>query len=108
MATVATALLAFACASSRPWEVTPLPATDLPSAFEVDGPEPAPGACPGRMRDPRDGTRLTLHRSIGGRAPSGGALGDYEISPPDRYGGSQDRLLRVDCGTGLPLGQVPA
>lgn len=106
--TAAAALLALACASSRPWEVTPWPATDLPGAFLVDGPEPAAGACPGRIRDPRDGTRLTLRRSIGGRAPSGGALGDFAVTPSDRYGGSPDRLLRVDCSTGRPLGQVPA
>jgi len=99
--------LTLACAGSRPWETPPSPASDLPSALELEGPEPAVGGCAGRLRDPRGGVLLILRRSIGGRAPSGGPLGDYAVTPQARYGGSLGRLLRVDCGTGRPLGLVP-
>ena len=80
-------------------------ATDLPDHFFVGAPgaegvsEPDPGgACRSPLVDPRDGTRLVLSRSSGGR-------GDYEV-PAGRYGVGEQELLRVQCGTGRPAGAV--
>ena len=81
------------------------PASDLPAYFLVgrlDSPEtaePVAGeGCRSPMVDPRDETRLRLVRSAAGQ-------GDYEV-PAGRYGTSGDDLLRLDCGTGRPLGIV--
>jgi len=57
------------------------------------------GACQSLMVDPRDGARLTLVRSAYDR-------GDYDV-PSGRYGVDADKLLRLECGTGRPVGVVP-
>lgn len=79
-------------------------AEDAPDEFLVGFPNstatetPSPGgACRNPMVDPRDGTRLTLIRSSNGR-------GEYEAA--GRYGLAAGELLRLDCGTGSPLGIV--
>ena len=81
------------------------PGTDLPDHFLLGVPgaegmsEPDGGeACRSPLVDPRDGTRLVLSRSSGGR-------GDYEV-PAGRYGVAERELLRVECGTGRPSGVV--
>jgi len=49
--------------------------------------------------DPRDGARLRLMRTYHDR-------GDYDV-PSGRYGVDADKLLRLECGTGRPVGVVP-
>jgi hypothetical protein len=78
------------------------PASDLPTAFEVDSPTPSAMAgsavtCRSPLRDPRNGQRLVMIRSANGRA-------DYQI-PSGAYGSRGKELLRVDCRllTGLGL-----
>lgn len=74
------------------------PATDTPAAFTFS--VPASGdACRSPAVDPRDGTRLVLARSSGGR-------GDYEV-PAGRYGVNGREYLRLDCATGAVVGAVP-
>jgi hypothetical protein len=73
-------------------------ATYAPPAFEFAA--PASGStCRNPGTDPRDGTRIVLVRSQGGR-------GDYAV-PTGRYGVARDELLRVDCASGRPVGIVP-
>lgn len=62
------------------------------------------GACRNPMVDPRDGTRLTLVQSQRGGS---GQVGDYRV-PEGRYGVGTGELLRLDCGSGRPVGVVPA
>ena len=62
------------------------------------------GACRNPMVDPRDGTRLTLVQSQRGGS---GQVGDYRV-PEGRYGVGTRELLRLDCGSGRPVGVVPA
>ena len=94
------------CAASRRAAPPPRVASDVPDRFLVGSisgdatSEPAPGgACRSPMVDPRDGARLTMVRSSSGQ-------GDYQV-PPGRYGVAANELLRLDCGTGRPLGIVP-
>lgn len=80
-------------------------AVDLPPEFAQKDSVPAasaaePGSCPSPLLDPRDGTRLLLRSSQGGR------VGDYEV-PGERYGVRPNEYLRVDCRTRRPLGAVP-
>ncbi len=87
-------------------DTTARPAQDAPDRFlegsydddTTRAPQPDP-ACHSPMTDPRDGTRLRLARSAGGR-------GDYE-TPEDRYGVGPEELLRLDCTTGAVVGIVP-
>ncbi|MGE0440170.1 MAG: hypothetical protein AB7L66_07135 [Gemmatimonadales bacterium] len=99
--------LAFGCAASRPWDTAPLPVADTPEAFVPAGATPATGSegCQTRLRDPRDGTSLTLIRSVA-RSP-GIFWGDYEVEPPRRYGLTPGQLLRIDCRSGQAFGKVP-
>ncbi len=100
------AALASGCATTETGRQTAAigrPATDTPGHFLVGsldgGPpgEPGPGtACRNPMIDPRDGTRLILDRSAGGR-------GEY-IVPAGRYGVGEDEVLRIECATGRPIG----
>ncbi len=78
---------------------------DLPDHFLVgthtgaSTSEPSPGdGCRNPMVDPRDGTRLTLVRSEGGR-------GDYQV-PEGQYGVDRRHLLRLDCASGRAVGIV--
>lgn len=82
------------------------PAADAPDHFRVGSPsdptttEPTPGDdCRSPMVDPRDGARIQLERSASG-------LGDYAVAA-GRYGVGGDELLRLECGTGRPVGVVP-
>lgn len=61
------------------------------------------GACRNPMVDPRDGTRLTLVQS---QRSAAGQVGDYRV-PEGLYGVGIGELLRLDCGTGRPIGVVP-
>ena len=105
-----------ACATGRgafPPESAVRPARDLPDRFVLtSGPAPADSAqptlqpiatgaaaCQNPLIDPRDGGRLRLIRSQGGR-------GDYEV-PAGRYGLAGDELLRIDCATLRAMGRVP-
>lgn len=91
------------CASSSTWSAaTVRPATDTPPVFlTVDGSVPASG-CSSPLVDPRDDSRLRLMRSSSRGSVH---LGDYEV-PTGRYGVRGGELLRIDCGTGQPLGVV--
>jgi hypothetical protein len=88
----------------------PRPAVDAPDAFRVGTldptgmlAEPQPGGpCRSPMVDPRDGTRLTLIQS---QAAGNGYMGDYAVLD-GRYGVGPGELLRLDCGTGRPVGIV--
>ncbi len=72
-------------------------AAEAPEAFVAD--EPAKlFTCLSPLRDARNGVRLTLVRSSDGE-------GDYAVEG-SRYGVGRDELLRVDCGTGAPIGIV--
>ena len=98
-----------ACAAGQPWDQRPRPARDLPPAFAPDpaappGPAAAAGVCPVRLIDPYSNSKLRLIRSAS--AANGGYMGDYEVSPPGRYGIADLDLLRIECGTGRPLGIV--
>lgn len=81
------------------------PATDVPKRFVPEGKGAevnrgmAGGTCYSPMLDPRDGTKLMLHRSAAGE-------GDYEV-PVGRYGVAEGELLRLDCRTGTAVGIVP-
>lgn len=98
------------CAGSGPaWNASDIlrASTDAPERFAVGitpgGSSEFPGAgdlCKNPLVDPRDGTPLTLVRSASG-------LGDYRV-PAGKYGIADPvrELLRVDCGTGRPVGIV--
>lgn len=113
--TAAILILAFivtvGCGVTRdPSRLTPDPTAGLPEQFVPDGASAAPLApgtgCRGRLIDPATGTRLTLMRS--GLNQSGSAnWGDYAVAPQDSFGLAADRLVRLDCGTGRPIGTVP-
>ena len=81
------------------------PGADLPERFVVWSQEEGrarPGTdrdrCRSPLVDPRDGTRLLMVRSTVESA-------DYRV-PPGRYGVGPGQLLRVECGSGRPLGVV--
>ena len=81
------------------------PVTDPPVEFVLEDstagvPGTSAAGCRGRLRDPRNETRLIL------RSSQGGAVGDYEV-PPGRYGVGASEYLRVDCRTLRPIGAVP-
>jgi len=94
------------CASTGTSQMTESPvraALDVPDYFVVGESEgtattmPAPGTgCRSPMVDPRDGTRLTLVRSIEG-------VGDYEVAHW-LYGVEPGEVLRIDCATGRAIG----
>ncbi len=105
---LAAALLAVVgCASGKADMSKPIlgPAVDAPDYFRVsvsglakfEDPKPGTG-CRNPMIDPRDKTLLELRRSANG-------VGDYWAEAP-KYGLKPRTLLRVDCGTGKPLGIV--
>lgn len=108
---IALAAAAPACSigasGSFPSLVTARPAQDVPERFApadsslllVPGDTIAGDGCRSPMRDPRDGTTLTMQRAQGGYA-------DYEV-PAGRYGVGDDELLRLVCNTGLVAGVVP-
>jgi len=86
-------------------------AEDTPTRFMV-GTIPPGGAlteatpataCRNPMVDPRDATQLRLVQSQPGE---NGHMGDYAV-PDGRYGVRRGELLRLDCGTGAPIGIVP-
>ncbi|HET7039453.1 MAG TPA: hypothetical protein VFH97_06170 [Gemmatimonadales bacterium] len=97
------------CGVSRPWELVPQPVAGLPERFVPPGPpsEPPPAGCRSRLLDPRGGAELFLIRSTTLRDAPGQYRGDYEVIPTGRYGIGADTLLRLECGTGRPLGAVP-
>jgi hypothetical protein len=93
--------------STWPIDAPPLrQAADAPEAFSmspaeaVAPPRDAGQACRNPMYDPRDGTPLVLEAALEGR------FGDYAV-PRGRYGVRERELLRLDCGTGRPIGVVP-
>ena len=98
------------CAGSGPkWNASDIvrPSTDAPDRFAAGltpggssiFPEPD-DPCRNPLVDPRDGTPITLFRSVPGS-------GDYRV-PAGRYGIADPtrELLRIDCGTGKPVGIV--
>jgi hypothetical protein len=94
------------CGMSSTFNATPRPVEATPAAFAVDTTfhrttttVPA-GACLTHLVDPRDGTTLVLDRAQAG-------IGDFIVTPADRYGLRPDERLRVACATGTPLGAVP-
>ena len=95
-------LLAACASTSWPTESDSSVVTDTPDHFLVveaatgTTSEPSGTACRSPMTDPRDGTRLTLVRSNAG-------FGDYR---PDnqRYGLTDNQLLRINCSNGRPVG----
>jgi len=103
-AALAPLALVLACSigqeASFPADARSRAAYDTPPAFEFRGAAgTASDACRNPMVDPRDGAELRLVRSSGGR-------GDYEV-PPGRYGAGEEFLLRLECGSGRPIGLVP-
>ncbi len=107
---LATAGALLSCGVSRPWELVPEPATDLPEQFVPDADQPTAmpvAGCRGRLRDPRDGTVLVLERSTAVVEVPARYQGDYSVPPGNRYGIGSDQLLRVECLTGRGLGVVP-
>lgn len=102
---------ALGCAPNQPWNTMPEPARETPSFFVVDSsfaPLPAPGqkTCAVHMRDPGDGTRLTLRRSLK-RGDPDEYLGDYTVGASGKYGIAKGELLRLACESGRPIGIVP-
>lgn len=100
---VALTMVALAgCASARggtfPSDAQARPARGVPATFTFSE-AAAAGRCQSPATDPRDGTRLTLARSSGGR-------GDYEV-PEGKYGTGGRQYLRLDCATGAVVGVVP-
>lgn len=97
-----------ACGVSRPLELVPRPATDLPDRFVADSAQPTATAssptCIVHLRDPRNDVRLTLFWSAWTAGPT--LIGDYQVVPPGRYGVGTNELLRLDCATGRPHGIV--
>lgn len=95
---VALACMLAGCATSDFGPGTVLrPAVDAPDTFAADAP-PELFECLSPLRDARNGVRLTLVRSSDGE-------GDYAVEG-SRYGVNRGELLRVDCGTGAPIGIV--
>jgi hypothetical protein len=93
------------CASVRggnfPIDSASRPAVETPPAFTFEaaaGEVASRSTCRNPARDPRDGTRLVLTRSSGGR-------GDYEV-PAGRYGVGRNEYLRLDCASGEAVGVV--
>jgi hypothetical protein len=85
--------------ASTPGDSTARAAENLPASFRsVDGAPLADGECRSPLIDPRDGTRLTMIRSLFGK-------GDYEV-PLGKYGAGKGDLLRIDCANGVPVGLV--
>ncbi len=82
------------------------PAASDPFRFEPEPPvtRVAPAdtiageGCRNPTLDPRDGTRLTLVRSLGG-------TGDYRV-PAGMYGVGAGELLRLECAAGRVVGIV--
>jgi hypothetical protein len=87
------------------WKSVLRGAEDVPDHFLVGSfsstatEEPSAGTgCHSPMIDPRNGGKLLLVRSAGGR-------GDYEVGEGG-YGLREGELLRLDCGTGRVMGIV--
>jgi hypothetical protein len=74
------------------------PAVGVPAAFTFSE-AAAADRCRNPATDPRDGARLALARSNGGR-------GDYEVAD-GKYGVGGRQYLRLDCATGAVVGVVP-
>lgn len=99
-----------ACGSTSHWAMTPEPVAGLPERFLGPGDgggEPAGVACRTPLRDPRTNVVLTLVRSGRDRERVNVGWGDYAVSPVGSYGLDASRLLRVECGSGRPVGVVP-
>lgn len=78
-------------------------AQDTPVHFvTVEGAAGVANTCASPLIDPRDQTRLRLVRS-GSVGES--HRGDYAVED-GRYGVRPGELLRIDCGSGQPLGIV--
>jgi hypothetical protein len=94
-----------ACASRNSRDFVPRPATGAPEQFVVVG-QPGGQGCRSPLADPRDDTRLQLFRStaVEGRTPR--YVGDYVVTPSDRYGVGPRQLLRVDCDHQRAMGIV--
>lgn len=94
------------CGVSSSFSATPRPVQATPEAFAVDTTfhrtvtVAPPGTCLTHLVDPRDGTTLVLDRAHEG-------IGDFVVTPADRYGLRPNERLRVACATGTPLGAVP-
>ncbi len=90
------------CVSARggnfPSDAQARPAVEVPAAFTFRV-AAAGDRCQSPATDPRDGARLTLARSSGGR-------GDYVV-PDGKYGVREREYLRLDCATGAVVGVVP-
>lgn len=97
---VAVAAVVAACASTGGDLSRPVlrRATRVPDAFVMaDGkPGDAAPACRTPLYDPSDRAVIRLVRSDKGQ-------GDYEV-PEDRYGVQAGELLRLECGSGRPIG----
>jgi hypothetical protein len=78
------------------------PPEDTPIRFAAADGNLSEESCVGTMIDPRDQTALRLFRSVRFGVSY---LGDYDV-PTGRYGVQRGELLRIDCGTGEPLGIV--
>lgn len=106
VAALPVALLTACAAAAQPGSTAAelRPAQDTPARFITsDGVVPEE-SCRVTMLDPRDQTSLRLARS----AQYGMSYrGDYEV-PDGRYGVQRGELLRIDCGTGEPIGVVRA
>ena len=95
-------LMASCASTSWPASADPAVMSDTPDYFLVldratgARSEPSGAACRSPLVDPRDGTTLTLIRSIPG-------IGDYRPDTP-RYGLGTKQLLRIDCSNGRPVG----
>jgi len=104
-ATLIALLVSCGCAVTREVpDSQAVAAVDVPDRFVSDSPaadmQLSPDeSCRNPMYDPRDGSEVRLLRSSNGR-------GDYEV-PNGRYGTGPDQLLRLECGTGRPIGIVP-
>lgn len=95
-------------------------ASDVPERFVPAAPPRTDGpVCSSPLLDPRNDFAVVLERSgrvqtsAGSRFdPGAGAdpgarlVGDYRVDE-GRYGVRDGELLRVDCGTGRPIGIVP-
>ena len=101
------------CGVSRPWDLSPRPIGNLPDRFVESGSSTSStsggqqrSGCAGRLLDPRDNTQLTLVRSTRREGTSVVYWGDYSVAPGGRIRLGATELLRIDCGSGRPLGQV--
>lgn len=102
-------LLCSACAfggsSTYPIDGPARAATDIPGQFvtspgAVEADTGRAPACRNPMVDPRDGSRIVLVNSQGGK------VGDYRV-PEGRYGVKPGELLRLNCSTGAVVGIIP-